>query len=36
VVNGSAVMWGDETPLADLDADLLDAWSLHWHGEPSR
>jgi hypothetical protein len=33
VVNGAAVMWGDETPLDDLDADLLDAWSLTWHGE---
>jgi hypothetical protein len=30
---GLAVMWGDEVPLASLDALVLDAWSLTWHGQ---
>ena len=31
--DGCAVMWGGEVPLASLDALVLDAWTLTWHGE---
>ena len=30
---GLAVLWGAECPLADLDARIVSAWSLTWHGE---
>ena len=33
VADGSAIMWGAEVPLAELNATVLDAWSLTWHGE---
>ena len=29
---GRAVLWGGEFPLADLDARIVAAWSLTWHG----
>jgi hypothetical protein len=28
-----AVTWGTEIPLAELDARILGAWSLTWHGQ---
>jgi hypothetical protein len=33
IPGGLAVMWGDEVPLASLDALVLDAWTLSWHGQ---
>ncbi len=27
------ITWGAEIPLADLDARIIDAWSLTWHGQ---
>jgi hypothetical protein len=32
----SAVMWGGEIPLEDLDAAILDAFKLTWHGQEAR
>jgi hypothetical protein len=28
----TVITWGGEVPLEDLDATILDAWSLTWHG----
>ena len=28
-----AVLWGAAVPLSALNATVLDAWSLTWHGE---
>ena len=33
VADGSAIMWGAAVPLGQLDATVLDAWSLTWHGQ---
>ena len=30
--DGHAVLWGAESPLADLDARIVSAWSMTWHG----
>lgn len=27
------IAWGAEIPLGDLDATIIDAWSLTWHGQ---
>ena len=32
VAGGDAVMWGAAVPLDGLDATVIDAWSLTWHG----
>ena len=32
VTGEGAVMWGAAVPLAELDAHVIDAWSLQWHG----
>jgi hypothetical protein len=29
----SVIAWGDEIPLEDMDARIVDAWSLTWHGQ---
>jgi hypothetical protein len=29
----TVITWGDEIPLEDLDATIIDAWSLTWHGQ---
>lgn len=29
----TVITWGDEIPLEDMDARIVDAWSLTWHGE---
>jgi hypothetical protein len=29
----TAITWGGEVPLEDLDARIIDAWSLTWHGQ---
>jgi len=29
----TVITWGDEIPLAELDATIIDAWSLTWHGQ---
>jgi hypothetical protein len=29
----TVITWGDEIPLQDLDARIIDAWSLTWHGQ---
>ena len=29
---GKVITWGDEIPLDDMDAVVLGAWSLAWHG----
>ena len=31
--DGRVVLWGDDVELETLDALVLDAWSLTWHGE---
>lgn len=30
---GTVITWGGEIPLEDLDAQIIDAWSLTWHGQ---
>lgn len=30
---GTVITWGGEIPLEELDATILDAWSLAWHGQ---
>lgn len=29
----NVIAWGEEIPLEDLDAAIIDAWSLRWHGQ---
>jgi hypothetical protein len=29
----TVITWGGEIPLEDLDARIIDAWSLTWHGQ---
>lgn len=29
----TVITWGGEIPLEDLDATIIDAWSLTWHGQ---
>lgn len=29
----TVITWGGEVPLAELDATIIDAWSLTWHGQ---
>jgi hypothetical protein len=29
----TVITWGAEIPLEDLDATIIDAWSLTWHGQ---
>ena len=36
VSDGDAIMWGAGVPLGDLNATVLDAWSLTWHGEVAK
>ena len=29
----TVITWGGEIPLEDMDARIVDAWSLTWHGQ---
>lgn len=33
---GKVITWGGEIPLDGMDAVVLGAWSLHWHGTETR